>query len=72
MGLVSVGEQVTQGVGSSERYLEFCLSENVCDIQGLFAYVCETGPFLCLAGGDLFPCVVGRGFVWVYGKGIIV
>jgi len=33
------------------------------------AYVCETGPFLCWAGGDLLPRVEGRGFVWAYRKG---
>ena len=28
--------------------------------------------YFCVGGGDLFPCVVGRWFVWVYRKEIIV
>jgi hypothetical protein len=38
--------------------------EDVCDVCGFSAYVCEIGPFLGGVGGCGFVGVGGKGFVW--------
>ena len=54
-------------------HFEVCLSKDVCDKGSLFAYICETGPFLLQCLGCFLPygSVVG-GFVRINGEGIVV
>jgi hypothetical protein len=57
-----VGEQISYSVCGAEGYFEFCLSEDVSNVGGFFAFVGEAGPFLlCCAGRYLSYWAVGRG-----------
>ena len=53
----------------AESDLEVCSFEDVCDVCGFSAYVCEIGLFLGGVGSCGFG---GRGFVWFYWEGVIV
>jgi len=55
-----------------ESDFEVCSFEDVCDVCGFSAYVCEIGPFLDSVGSCGFVGVEGRGFVWFYRERVIV
>ena len=56
----------------AESDIEVCSFEDVCDVCGFSACVCEIGPFLGGVVGCGFVRVGGRGFVWFYQEGVIV
>ena len=56
----------------AESDFKVCSFEDVCDVCGFSAYVCEVGPSLDGVVGCGFVRVGGRGFVWFYWEGVIV
>ena len=55
-----------------ECYFEFCLSEDVCNVGSLLAYVGEGGPFLLVCAECCWFCCVMGGGVWLDREGVIV
>ena len=66
-----MGEQVAYCVSGAECYLEFCRSESVGNVRGVFAYVTETDRFCFVVRGA--ACLDGLWVrcLWFNQKGIV-
>ena len=58
-------------MGSAECDFEVRAFEDVCDVGGFLADICETSPFSCSVVRCLFVSVGCLGSVWFYCEGVV-